>query len=212
MKLIRFDAFELARDSRLLPVRSSIDSDSDSVGNVTGGSKCGLESIPDSFSTSSPVRITELPSSVEMDTRGGSSIPLSLAMVDALPVDMTELRLDDSPCDPCVLVLNRDGKGGFNDIILSRLPPTVDARSIMLCLAVRSALFSANGKYSVKCVVISSLGGRCPKKLRSFEGFLEEGCGCVGEVGDSRAFSGSRTPSPLKMLIVLARLIDLFVF
>lgn len=204
MKLVRFDAFELARDSRLLPVRPSIDSDNDSVGNVTGGNKCGFESMPDSFSTSSPVRITEFPSSVEIDTRGGSS----LATDDALPVDMIEFRLDDSPCDPCVLVLNRDGKGGFSDIILSRLP--VEARSIMLCLAVRSAFFSANGKYSVKCVVINSLGGRCPKKLRSFEGFLADVC--VGDIGVSRAFSGSRTPSPLRMLMVLARLMDLFVF
>ena len=208
MKLVRFDAFELVRDSRLLPVRSSIDSDSDSVGNVTGGSKWGFESIPDSLSTSSPVRITELPSSVEIDTRGGSSMTPSLAIVDVLPVDMTEFRLDDNPCDPWVLVLNRDGKGGLSDIMLSRLP-TVDARSIMLCLAVRSTFFSAKGKYSVRCVVINSLGGRCPKKLRNFEGFLA--AACVGEIGVSRAFSGSRTPSPLRMLIVLARLIDLFV-
>lgn len=152
MKLARFDAFELVRDIRLLPVRSSIDSESDSVGNVTGGNKCGFKSIPDSFSTSSPVRITEFPSSVEIDTRGGSSTVPSLATVDALPVDMTEFRLDDNACDPCVLVLNRDGKGGFNDIMLSRLPwpPTVVARSIMLCLAVRSTFFSANGKYSVR--------------------------------------------------------------
>ena len=148
--------------------------------------------------------MTELPSSVEIDTRGGSSIVPSLATIDDLPVDMTEFRLDDSPYDPCVLVLNRDGKGGFSDIILSRLP-----RNIMLCLAFRSTFFSANGKYSVKCVVINSLGGRCPKKLRSFEGFFADAC--VGEIGDSRAFSGSRTPRPLRMLIVLARLIALFV-
>ena len=211
MKLVRFDAFELVRDSCLLPVRSSIDSESDSVGNVTGGSKCGFESIPDNFSTSSPVRMTELPSPVETDIRGGSSVAPSLATIDDLPIDMTEFRLDDRPCDPCVLMLNRDGKGGLSDSMLSRLlwPPTDDARNIILCLAVRSAFFSANGKYSVKCVVINSLGGLCPKKLRNFEGLLA--AAIVDEVGDSSAFSGSRTPRPLRMLIVLARLIDLFV-
>jgi hypothetical protein len=64
--------------------------------------------------------------------------------------------------------------------------------------------------------VISSLGGRCPKKLRSLDGrfAIESAEGLrvpdVGE-GGSRAFSGSRTPRPLKMLIELARLVFLLV-
>lgn len=116
--------------------------------------------------------------------------------------------------DPCVLVLKRDGNGGgTSDITLSLLPPTVDARSIILCRAVRRTFFSANGKYSVRCVVMSSLGGRWPKKLRSLEGFLDDASVlamsvlCVGEVGGSSALSGLRTPRPLRMLAALARLI-----
>jgi len=60
---------------------------------------------------------------------------------------------------------------------------------------------------------MSSLGGRWPKKLRSLLGRLDDtgvlavGVFCVGEVGDSSALSGLRTPRPLRMLAVLARLI-----
>ena len=57
--------------------------------------------------------------------------------------------------------------------------------------------------------MISSLGGRWPKKFRSLDGlfaFIIAGLNCadVGE-GGSNAFSGSRTPSPLRILIELAR-------
>lgn len=210
-----------------------MDSESDIVGNVTGGSNCGFESIEDNFSTSSPVKVTDRPSSVDIDTRGGSSIVEGAAkdrvsgIVDV--VEMTEFRFDDivrvgdiERCidpdpDPCVLVLNREGRGGLSDIVLFRFSPplTLEARSIILCRAVRSTFLSAKGKYSVKCVVMSSLGGRWPKKLRSFEGFLlgfTDGRGIlgwpwVGEADGSRAFSRSRTPRPLRTLIVLARLI-----
>ena len=81
---------------------------------------------------------------------------------------------------------------------------------IILCRAVRSrTFFSALGKYSVKWLVISSLGGRWPKKFRSLDGlfaFIIAGVSCseVGE-GGSKALSGSRTPSPLRILIELAR-------
>lgn len=67
--------------------------------------------------------------------------------------------------------------------------------------------------------MISSLGGRWPKKLRSLEGRLAvalSGTGLkrpavlalvdVGEEGGSSARSGSRTPKELRMLIELARL------
>lgn len=86
----------------------------------------------------------------------------------------------------------------------------------MLCRAVRSrTFFSIAGKYSVRCVVMSSLGGRWPKKLRSFEGrfaFCAAGLNepDVGE-GGSSAFSGSRTPRPLSMLMELARFVLLLV-
>lgn len=60
---------------------------------------------------------------------------------------------------------------GFHETVLSRLPEDI---RIILCLAVRSrTFFSVFGKNSVKCVVINSLGGLCPKKLRSLDGFLE---------------------------------------
>lgn len=229
VKLIRLDAFEFDLGRRG-PVRSSIDSDSDIEGNVTGGSNCGFESKEDSFSKSSPVRITDRPSSVDIDTRGGSS-PIEGAAKDRLSgivelVEIVEFRLEDTvregdiercaELEPWVLVLNREGRGGVRDSKLSLFSPlTLEARSIMLCRALRSIFLSVNGKYSVRCVVINSLGGRWPKKLRSFEGFFEEfadGSGCFGWpwVGDalgSRAFSGSRTPRPLRTLIVLARLI-----
>jgi hypothetical protein len=111
-----------------------------------------------------------------------------------------------------VLLLNLDGNDGFQEIVLSLFPESV-ALFIKLWRAVRSnTFFSVNGKYSVKCVVMSSLGGLCPKKLRSLDGFLTTGLaglfelGVVGETGSS-AFSGSRTPRPLRMLIELARFV-----
>ena len=63
--------------------------------------------------------------------------------------------------------------------------------------------------------MISSLGGLCPKKFRSLDGlfaFINAGLNCadVGE-GGSNAFSGSRTPSPLRILIELARFVFLVV-
>ena len=62
--------------------------------------------------------------------------------------------------------------------------------------------------------MISSLGGRCPKKFLSLDcGFDGLGCGPDGSAGESSAVeirwvsSLSRlTPSPLRTLIVLARL------
>lgn len=115
-----------------------------------------------------------------------------------------------------MLTLNLDD-GGANDIVLSLFPNAAEppARSI-LCRAVRSkTFFSVKGKYSLKWFVMSSLGGRWPKKLRNLDGPFEkldpDECfpaveDCVGEDGDSNAFSGSRTPRPLRMLIELARL------
>ncbi|KAJ7109417.1 hypothetical protein C8R44DRAFT_802452 [Mycena epipterygia] len=98
----------------------------------------------------------------------------------------------------------------------------------MLCRAVRASTFlSVIGKYSVRWSVMSSLGGRCPKKLWSFPGrflpLVSGGVGgpdsaglCrpsmdVGEGGSSSARSGSWTPKPLRMLIELARLVALLV-
>lgn len=207
-----------------------MDSESDMEGNVTGGSNCGFESNEESFSTSSPVRITDRPSSADIDTRGGTS-PIEGAAKDRVSgivelVEMVEFRLEDivregdmercADPEPCVLVLNREGRGGVRETVLFLFSPlTLEARSIMLCRAFRNIFLSVNGKYSVRCVVINSLGGRWPKKLRSFEGFLAEfteGSGCfnwpwVGDALGSRAFSGSRTPRPLSTLMVLARLI-----
>lgn len=58
---------------------------------------------------------------------------------------------------------------------------------------------------------MSSLGGRCPKKLCNLDGLFAL---CAAEfkapdVGDggSKAFSGSLTPKPLNILIELARLV-----
>jgi hypothetical protein len=119
---------------------------------------------------------------------------------------------DNRFSEPCVLLLNLEGSGGCCDIVLSRRVGTVLLRSIILCRAVRSnTLFSVFGKYSVRCVVISSLGGRCPKKLRSLDGLFAL---CTAglkapDVGDggSSAFSGSLTPRPLRILMELARLV-----
>ena len=58
---------------------------------------------------------------------------------------------------------------------------------------------------------MSSLGGRCPKKLRNLDGLFAL---CTAgfeapDVGDggSSVFSGSLTPRPLNILIELARLV-----
>lgn len=64
-------------------------------------------------------------------------------------------------------------------------------------------------------MVISSLGGRWPKKFRNLDGlfaFIIAGLNCadVGE-GGSNALSGSRTPRPLRILIELARFVFLVV-
>ena len=113
--------------------------------------------------------------------------------------------------EPCVLLLNLEGRGWLDEV-LCRLLEVVPDLIIILCLAVRSrTFFSALGKYSVKWLVISSLGGRWPKKFRSLDGlfaFTIAGVNCsdVGE-GSSNARSGSCTPSPLKILIVLARFV-----
>jgi hypothetical protein len=122
---------------------------------------------------------------------------------------------DDRFCDPCVLLLNLDGSTWLCDIVLSLLEEAVLGRNITLCRAVRSKIFfSIEGKNSVRWFEMSSLGGRCPKKLRSLDGLFAL-CAAVfeaPEVGDggSRAFSGSVTPSPLSMLMELARLVLLF--
>jgi hypothetical protein len=81
-------------------------------------------------------------------------------------------EIDILACEPCVLLLNLEGSGGFHEAVLSRFPND-SVFLIILCRAVRSrTFFSVKGKYSVKCVVMSSLGGRCPKKLRNFEGLF----------------------------------------
>ena len=61
---------------------------------------------------------------------------------------------------------------------------------------------------------MSSLGGRCPKKLRNFDGRRALAGVLVGlpvsidvEAAGSRAFSGFGTPNPLRMLMELARLV-----
>lgn len=67
--------------------------------------------------------------------------------------------------------------------------------------------------------MISSLGGRWPKKLRSLDGRLAVALSTAGlrrpevDVGEggSSACSGSRTPRLLRMLIELARLVVLLV-
>jgi len=121
---------------------------------------------------------------------------------------------------PAVLLLNLDGSGGagFQDTVLSLLfrLPMVDVL-IMLFRAVRSnTFFSVKGKYSAKCVVMSSLGGRWPKKFRNFDGLFDgdalpaglfRPADVVGDGGGSRAFSGCGTPRPLRILMELARLV-----
>ena len=113
-----------------------------------------------------------------------------------------------------MLTLKREEERGLKEMVLSRRPMLPFALS-MLCRAVRSStFFSVKGKYSVRWFVMSSLGGRWPKKFRALARPLKtlvapvsSLSGAVGEVGDSSAFSGSSTPRPLSTLTVLARFI-----
>ena len=138
----------------------------------------------------------------------------STAVADA--DDATDMR-GERP-EPTVLTLNREA-GIVNDMMLSRRPGTPLCR-IMLCRRVRSStFFSVNGKYSARWFVMSSLGGRWPKKLRTFAAAAEARRPCfvqaalAGEEGDkgrsfsiaSVAFSGKGTPRPERTEIVDAR-------
>lgn len=152
------------------------------------------------------------PSSFEIDTRGGEPETSGIGgggersrKLDATDMrDATELRFDAR--EPCVLTLKRDCARGLRDMMLSLR--FVGPR-IMLWRRVRSStFFSVKGKYSARCVVISSLGGRCPKKLRSLPfllGLFDGLSSTLGAADDSGA-SGICTPSPLRMLTELARL------
>lgn len=90
----------------------------------------------------------------------------------------------------------------------------MDALIILLRAVRANTFFSVKGKYSAKCVVISSLGGLWPKKFLNFDGFfdgLPEGLlrstETVGDAGGSSVFSGCGTPRPLKILMELARFV-----
>src|ERR1700761_4412964 len=179
---MRRDAGEVERLllSRRVPVIFSSDSDRDSVGNGIGGRSCGCTldlGASELAEPSLPCKSTERPSSVESDTRGTSSATAGRAFGSggAGAYEEKEVRGDDAevPCaEPCVLVLKREGNGGagFHDAVLSRVERVL-LRKIILCRAVRARTFlSVIGKYSVKWSVMSSLGGRCPKKLCNFEG------------------------------------------
>jgi hypothetical protein len=123
---------------------------------------------------------------VDNDMRGGSSVTgvVSPVNTDILSgtgggAEENEVlvgEMDDT--SPCVLQLNLEGKGsgGFQDIVLSLFPilPIVDDLIILLRAVRSSTFFSVNGKYSAKWVVMSSLGGRWPKKFRNFDGLLAE--------------------------------------
>lgn len=189
-----------------------MDSEKDSEEILTGGNSSGAEFIrlgPSSIASLS--RSIDRPSSVDNDIRGGSSVTGVISPVNGDKGDdgglsgtgggteENEVLIGDMEVpSPCVLLLNLEGKGGggFQDIVLSLLPklPIVEAL-IILCLAVRSkTFFSVKGKYSAKCVVMSSLGGLCPKKLRNLFGLFWLGLRRpeepFGEAGGSRAFSG----------------------
>jgi hypothetical protein len=149
-----------------------------------GGNSWGCVRGPDEVSRSSPWRSTERPSSVDSDIRGISSVePLLSGSEDFSGKgsggtidenDALDGEIDILDCEPCVLLLNLECRGGFHEAVLSRFPnDSLFDFNIILCRAVRSrTFFSVNGKYSVKCVVMSSLGGLCPKKLRNFEGLF----------------------------------------
>ena len=194
----------------MLPVIPSMDSDKDSVGKGIGGRSWG-------FSTSSgvsPSRSTDRPSSVESDMRGRSSTSsceLIFSGTGGGTVDDEGLEGENERLlEPCVLLLNLEGRGWLDEV-LSRLLETVPDLIIILCRAVRSStFFSALGKYSVKWLVISSLGGRWPKKFCSFDGlfaFTIAGLNRPDVGGGSNALSGSCTPRPLRILIELARFV-----
>ena len=168
---------------------------------------------------------TECPSSVDRDNRGGSlSVDPSVKRSgsgDALSTAVTDVAetmeaLGDVVLPESMVLTLKRLCGIVNEMMLSRLFGTPLWRIIMLCRLVRSStFFSVNGKYSARCVVMSSLGGRCPKKLRSFDGvFFALFVGLVevcddGDGGPSAPFSGILTPSPLRMLTELARFMAL---
>lgn len=154
-----------------------MDSEKDSEERLTGGKSSGVEFIRGGPSlVASLSRSIDWPSSVDSDIRGGSSVtgvisPVNGDTGDAGGLSGTGGGIEENDVligdmdvlSPCVLLLNLEGKGGagFQDIVLSLLPklPIVEAR-IILCLAVRSkTFFSVKGKYSARCVVMSSLGG-----------------------------------------------------
>lgn len=163
-----------------------MDSENDSEDMLTGGRSCGMEFTRGGLSVSSVSRSTDRPSSVDNDMRGGSSVTgvVSPVNTDILsgtgggPEENEVLVGEMDDTSPCVLQLNLEGKGsgGFQDIVLSLLPilPIVDDLIILLRAVRSSTFFSVNGKYSAKWVVMSSLGGRWPKKFRNFDGLLAE--------------------------------------
>lgn len=209
----------MVRDILLLAT-SSIDSAKDSVGNGIGGSS-GLELDTDSLvggvgvavAASSGCKSIDRPSSIDKDIRGMSSLPLYLSGRGGSGLGDNEAR--DGDVEPRVLTLNLEGKGW----LLVDMKLSLFALSIILCLAVLSRIFfSVFGKYSGRWLVMSSLGGRCPKKCRSLEGRLAVALSAAGlrrpeDVGEggSRARSGSCTPRLLRILIELARFVVLLV-
>ena len=157
---------------------------------------------------STVLRSNSRPSSREIDTFGEgpsdssvvSPVSLNLLMTDARedpalslgngtesPVGVvgemplyTEVLVDNIDMrlfpEPCVLTLNLEDAGAFHEMMLSLFPSPL---FIILCLLVLwRTFFSAAGKYAVRCCVINSLGGRCPKKFRSLDcGFDGLRCG-----------------------------------
>jgi hypothetical protein len=153
--------------------------------------------------------------------RGGSSVTgvVSPVNVDILS-GMGGGGDESDDLSPAVLLLNLDGRGGagFQDTVLSLFPrlPMVDVLIILFRAVRSSTFFSVKGKYSAKWVVMSSLGGRWPKKFLNFDGlFVGDGlppglfrpADVVGDGGGSSAFSGCGTPRPLKILTELARFV-----
>lgn len=108
--------------------------------------------------------------------------PVGVAGEMPLYTEVRAENIDIRPFpEPCVLTLNLDEPGVCHETMLSLLSiPGL----IMLCLLVLSrTFFSAAGKYAVRCCVINSLGGRCPKKFRSLDcGFDGLGCESDGEI------------------------------
>jgi hypothetical protein len=144
-----------------------MDSVSDCDGNVTGGRSKGVEGGTESLLASMS---TDRPSSDVSVNRGISSegVAVSGEIVNNLSgtaggfsdVDVPVDEVDNLGRDPCVLLLNLDGSDWLKDIMLSLFPPESVPLLNKLWRAVRSnTFFSVKGKYSVKCVVMSSLGG-----------------------------------------------------